>query len=45
MGLILDVVPNHMGIAGGDNAWWKDVLENGRSSPYADVLRHRLATR
>jgi (1->4)-alpha-D-glucan 1-alpha-D-glucosylmutase len=35
MGLILDFVPNHMGIASGRNAWWQDVLENGRASPYA----------
>ena len=35
MGLILDIVPNHMGIAGANNAWWQDVLEWGRDSPYA----------
>jgi (1->4)-alpha-D-glucan 1-alpha-D-glucosylmutase len=35
MGLILDVVPNHMCIAYGANHWWNDVLENGLSSPYA----------
>jgi (1->4)-alpha-D-glucan 1-alpha-D-glucosylmutase len=35
MGLILDVVPNHMCIAFGANRWWNDVLENGPSSPYA----------
>jgi (1->4)-alpha-D-glucan 1-alpha-D-glucosylmutase len=35
MGLILDLVPNHMGIAGDENAWWRDVLENGQASPYA----------
>ena len=34
MGLILDIVPNHMGI-GTDNAWWVDVLEWGEASPYA----------
>jgi (1->4)-alpha-D-glucan 1-alpha-D-glucosylmutase len=34
MGLILDVVPNHMSI-GGSNAWWQDVLKNGPSSTYA----------
>jgi (1->4)-alpha-D-glucan 1-alpha-D-glucosylmutase len=34
MGLILDFVPNHMGI-GSDNAWWLDVLEWGRESPFA----------
>src|SRR3990172_8063664 len=35
MGLIVDVVPNHMGISGNRNAWWMDVLENGPASPYA----------
>ena len=35
MGLILDIVPNHMGVGGADNAWWMDVLEWGRASPYA----------
>jgi (1->4)-alpha-D-glucan 1-alpha-D-glucosylmutase len=35
MGLIMDVVPNHMCIASSDNHWWNDVLENGRSSPFA----------
>ncbi len=38
MGLLLDIVPNHMGIAGGRNAWWQDVLENGPSSPFADFF-------
>jgi (1->4)-alpha-D-glucan 1-alpha-D-glucosylmutase len=32
---ILDFVPNHMGIGRNDNAWWLDVLEWGRESPYA----------
>jgi (1->4)-alpha-D-glucan 1-alpha-D-glucosylmutase len=35
MGLILDIVPNHMGVMGSDNAWWLDVLENGEASTYA----------
>jgi (1->4)-alpha-D-glucan 1-alpha-D-glucosylmutase len=35
MGLLVDVVPNHMGIAQNRNAWWSDVLENGAASPYA----------
>ncbi|BAT58852.1 maltooligosyl trehalose synthase [Variibacter gotjawalensis] len=35
MGLILDFVPNHMGIGLSDNAWWLDVLEWGQQSPYA----------
>lgn len=34
MGLILDFVPNHMGI-GPENAWWMDVLSHGPSSLYA----------
>src|ERR687890_595543 len=34
-GFILDIVPNHMGVGGSDNAWWMDVLEWGRQSPYA----------
>jgi (1->4)-alpha-D-glucan 1-alpha-D-glucosylmutase len=38
MGMLVDVVPNHMGIAGGANAWWQDVLENGRTSPFVDVF-------
>jgi len=50
MGLILDFVPNHMGVHYADNAWWLDVLEWGRASPYADffdidwsLLAHRPA--
>ncbi len=35
MGAILDIVPNHMGVAGNTNAWWNDVLANGRDSAYA----------
>ncbi|MGC4191810.1 MAG: malto-oligosyltrehalose synthase [Thermomicrobiales bacterium] len=38
MGLILDVVPNHMGIANGANTWWQDVLENGEASVHADTF-------
>jgi (1->4)-alpha-D-glucan 1-alpha-D-glucosylmutase len=34
MGLLLDIVPNHMS-ASGENRWWMDVLENGAGSPYA----------
>lgn len=32
---LLDIVPNHMGISGGENPLWNDVLENGPSSQYA----------
>jgi (1->4)-alpha-D-glucan 1-alpha-D-glucosylmutase len=35
MGLMMDVVPNHMCIAGSGNQWWNDILGNGPSSPYA----------
>jgi (1->4)-alpha-D-glucan 1-alpha-D-glucosylmutase len=38
MGQILDIVPNHMGVMGADNAWWLDVLENGEASAYADFF-------
>ncbi len=33
MGLLLDIVPNHMA-AGHENPWWWDVLERGPASPY-----------
>src|SRR3979490_266836 len=35
MGLVLDIVPNHMGVGGRDNAWWLDNLEWGEESPFA----------
>src|SRR5262245_2025840 len=35
MGMVLDLVPNHMGVLHADNEWWLDVLEKGRASPYA----------
>jgi (1->4)-alpha-D-glucan 1-alpha-D-glucosylmutase len=38
MGLIADIVPNHMGVMGSDNLWWLDVLENGPASGYADFF-------
>ncbi|MBE0569122.1 MAG: malto-oligosyltrehalose synthase [Deltaproteobacteria bacterium] len=34
MGLLLDIVPNHMA-ASVENAWWTDVLESGPGSPFA----------
>jgi (1->4)-alpha-D-glucan 1-alpha-D-glucosylmutase len=34
LGLIVDIVPNHMAV-GAANAWWWDVLQNGRASRYA----------
>ncbi|MGL1645822.1 alpha-amylase family glycosyl hydrolase, partial [Vibrio parahaemolyticus] len=38
MGLILDIVPNHMGVGGSENGWWLDVLEWGQASPYAEFF-------
>jgi (1->4)-alpha-D-glucan 1-alpha-D-glucosylmutase len=35
MGILLDVVPNHMGINDPGNAWWLDVLENGEGAYFA----------
>jgi (1->4)-alpha-D-glucan 1-alpha-D-glucosylmutase len=38
LGLILDFVPNHMGVHYADNAWWLDALEWGQKSPYASFF-------
>lgn len=35
LGLLLDIVPNHMGIGGDDNSWWLSVIEWGQISPHA----------
>jgi (1->4)-alpha-D-glucan 1-alpha-D-glucosylmutase len=35
MGLVVDIVPNHMGIGTPENAWWWNVLKNGRASRFA----------
>ena len=35
LGLILDFVPNHVGIHFAGNSWWLDVLEWGQASPHA----------
>lgn len=46
MGHIFDLVPNHMGVGGDDNAWWLEVLEHGPASPHAgyfDIDWHPLA--
>src|SRR5271170_7413136 len=37
MGLLLDVVPNHMA-ASSENRWWMDVLENGPDSAFASYF-------
>ena len=39
MGLIVDIVPNHVGVADpAQNPWWWDVLTHGRNSPYASYF-------
>ena len=38
MGLIVDIVPNHMAVGRDDNALWLDVLEWGRVSRYANFF-------
>ena len=38
MGLILDIVSNHMAVGGSHNPWWLDVLEWGRQSPYGEFF-------
>ncbi len=38
MGLVVDVVPNHMGIAHPSNRWWMDVLENGPGALHANFF-------
>jgi (1->4)-alpha-D-glucan 1-alpha-D-glucosylmutase len=37
MGLLIDIVPNHMAADSG-NKWWMDVLENGPCSPFANYF-------
>jgi (1->4)-alpha-D-glucan 1-alpha-D-glucosylmutase len=39
MGLIVDVVPNHVGVEkAAQNPWWWDVLKHGRDSAYASYF-------
>ncbi|MDP2212847.1 malto-oligosyltrehalose synthase [Phenylobacterium sp.] len=38
LGVILDIVPNHLAVGGDDNAWWLDVLEKGEASAFAEVF-------
>jgi (1->4)-alpha-D-glucan 1-alpha-D-glucosylmutase len=48
LGLILDFVPNHVGVHYDDNPWWLDVLEWGEASPHAisfDIDWEQLAYR
>ncbi|TQJ30821.1 maltooligosyl trehalose synthase [Microbacterium sp. SLBN-146] len=39
LGILIDIVPNHMGVsAPRENAWWWDVLRLGRGSRFADFF-------
>jgi (1->4)-alpha-D-glucan 1-alpha-D-glucosylmutase len=38
MGLVVDIVPNHMGVGGDANPYWLDVLRNGPDSPFAPMF-------
>ncbi len=39
MGLIVDIVPNHLGVEKPEqNRWWRDVLEHGRNSTYCSYF-------
>jgi (1->4)-alpha-D-glucan 1-alpha-D-glucosylmutase len=38
LGLIVDIVPNHMAVGGSDNPWWTDLLQYGQSSQFADFF-------
>ncbi|MFL5281745.1 MAG: malto-oligosyltrehalose synthase [Rhodopila sp.] len=38
LGLIVDIVPNHMAVGGSDNPWWLELLRHGRASRYADFF-------
>jgi (1->4)-alpha-D-glucan 1-alpha-D-glucosylmutase len=42
--ILLDIVPNHMSIAGAQNRWWLDMLENGAASYYAQFFDVDWAT-
>ncbi|MBV8926648.1 MAG: malto-oligosyltrehalose synthase [Bradyrhizobium sp.] len=38
LGLILDFVPNHVGVHFADNPWWLDMLEWGPASPHSNAF-------
>lgn len=38
LGLLLDIVPNHMAVGGSVNVWWLSVLEWGEDSPFAETF-------
>ncbi|WP_320536191.1 malto-oligosyltrehalose synthase [Pseudarthrobacter sp. IC2-21] len=39
MGVLVDIVPNHVGVASPvQNPWWWSLLQEGRGSPYAEAF-------
>src|SRR5690348_13098989 len=38
LGVIVDIVPNHVAVGKADNSWWLDLLANGPTSPYAGTF-------
>ena len=38
LGIILDIVPNHLAVGGSENRWWQDVLAQGRASTHAGLF-------
>ncbi len=39
LGILADIVPNHMGVASpGQNSWWWQLLKEGRTSKYAEAF-------
>ncbi len=38
LGIILDIVPNHMAVGQADNRWWLDVLKHGPASEHAAMF-------
>lgn len=39
MGVLVDIVPNHVGVATpAQNPWWWSLLKEGRESPYAEAF-------
>lgn len=38
MSILVDLIPNHMGIHERHNRWWREVLQNGACTPYANFF-------
>jgi (1->4)-alpha-D-glucan 1-alpha-D-glucosylmutase len=45
LGIVIDIVPNHVGLLSPHNPWWWDVLRHGPDSPYAAHLDIRWERR